>query len=846
MRIDQIAIPFPSANEQCPPKEGMDIECGAGSQFGSLIERLQEHVEAQPQRQCTQSSGEGASNGACESGMVKRSAFSDTALTLSADAAAAILEQTPSSDGSGLPIIASELFAPGFHGAEGTSPLPSSTSAAECTAALDMKTLHIESTVFVETAVLTTTIVAGGSADAAAAPAPACTRPIKSSACLVGRQEKGAELQILSSLDPLMAIAPASPAPSSPPQNLVVQEIATEGNSADSPSTGSMCPEPILKNGAPAVAQQASSAVTPASPDATPGKSSLLPATSVGIPPLLGEEMAENPSMLLPTPAANPGDRVAEGPPSQSNSTQSPQLAGLPASLSVPAQASPVQRPMPALVIEQANISAVFPPVPAQASPVQRPMPALVIEQANISAVFPRLPVPLSRAAGTPNISNGLGSGELPNFGFASEALSGTEKGSLRSADSESVFESAARSMLIEVVKSAPENAEGLPETKADVVSLNFSGKASLLSTSVEAATLVSPGIPASPQGVGQTQSVCDPVAEPADPEVGKTTWATPAKPDSSVVKEALSKLAPQDAPVSVAVPAREKGSESPYPKVPQSSETRPLPLAADQAEEARIIDHPQAITQEEDASPQVQVPSRNKANGSCAANDLPQQVEVPKGLIITGSQPIKDPLRASVGNARASGTGNGEHPPVLSGGLPGSNMVSETKRPDMPRAGIAAPPNTSSEFLQQLADRIQMNLQNGGAALRIRLRPENLGHIEIRAENAISGIIARIVTESGDVKNYLENNLQSLQQTLQNQGLKVERIEIVVQDGFDTRHSAQSDTAGHHGANQHGGRTLTSSDASVSRHGQSAEELVFDASAIRVLGPNSTFHTIA
>ena len=102
-------------------------------------------------------------------------------------------------------------------------------------------------------------------------------------------------------------------------------------------------------------------------------------------------------------------------------------------------------------------------------------------------------------------------------------------------------------------------------------------------------------------------------------------------------------------------------------------------------------------------------------------------------------------------------------------------------------KAEAAAPPRSvnvqDQEFVIELAGRIQAQIRGGREMIRIQLHPEELGRLEIRAENGRNGIIARIVAETSDVKKLLESNIQNLQQTLEARGLKIDRLHIVVED---------------------------------------------------------------
>jgi flagellar hook-length control protein FliK len=157
-----------------------------------------------------------------------------------------------------------------------------------------------------------------------------------------------------------------------------------------------------------------------------------------------------------------------------------------------------------------------------------------------------------------------------------------------------------------------------------------------------------------------------------------------------------------------------------------------------------------------------------------------------------------------------------------------------------------AAPPQ-SRELIFQLADQIKIQLRNGKGEIRIQLKPDSLGRIEIRAETTLTGVTARITTESGNVKNYLENNLQLLQQTLTDQGLRVDRIQINVQDAFDPQFSSGYNAQfGHAGSGRNGRNSNGFSGASGSLNIDPLEEITVDPQTWLALNPNNKFYTVA
>jgi hypothetical protein len=166
---------------------------------------------------------------------------------------------------------------------------------------------------------------------------------------------------------------------------------------------------------------------------------------------------------------------------------------------------------------------------------------------------------------------------------------------------------------------------------------------------------------------------------------------------------------------------------------------------------------------------------------------------------------------------------------------------ITQTSGPGHPSA--AQP----KEFLFQLAEQIQVQVRNGRSEIRIQLKPESLGRLEIRAETTSTGVVARITAESSNVKTYLENNLPFLHQALQNQGLRIDRVHIVVQGGFDFQTSSGFNAQfGHTGSGHNGEGTSESTKISGFPASDQPEEISVDPATWIALNPNISFHTIA
>jgi len=152
--------------------------------------------------------------------------------------------------------------------------------------------------------------------------------------------------------------------------------------------------------------------------------------------------------------------------------------------------------------------------------------------------------------------------------------------------------------------------------------------------------------------------------------------------------------------------------------------------------------------------------------------------------------------------------------------------------------------PSQTTDFLSQLSERIQMQLRDNQNILTIQLKPSSLGRVEIKAETSGSGVLATIVTESASVKDFLEKNLHLLQQNFQDQGLKIDRINVTVQEGFWRQQPSSGHQESRSDSGQQGDSRFPASGGS--QLGQASEELALDAQTILALNPHSTFHAIA
>lgn len=90
-------------------------------------------------------------------------------------------------------------------------------------------------------------------------------------------------------------------------------------------------------------------------------------------------------------------------------------------------------------------------------------------------------------------------------------------------------------------------------------------------------------------------------------------------------------------------------------------------------------------------------------------------------------------------------------------------------------------------DIINQIMDAVKVNISNDIQSMEIQLTPENLGKINLSVVAKDGMITASIVAQNEGVKNALESQLIMLKEQLDNQGIKVQEVEVTVaSQGFN------------------------------------------------------------
>jgi flagellar hook-length control protein FliK len=89
--------------------------------------------------------------------------------------------------------------------------------------------------------------------------------------------------------------------------------------------------------------------------------------------------------------------------------------------------------------------------------------------------------------------------------------------------------------------------------------------------------------------------------------------------------------------------------------------------------------------------------------------------------------------------------------------------------------------PISGREIVDQIVEQVKVRMNQDTTSMEMQLYPEHLGKIQINVVSKDGAMTARIVAETEEAKQAIENGLSSLKESMENQNLKVDAIEVMV-----------------------------------------------------------------
>lgn len=115
----------------------------------------------------------------------------------------------------------------------------------------------------------------------------------------------------------------------------------------------------------------------------------------------------------------------------------------------------------------------------------------------------------------------------------------------------------------------------------------------------------------------------------------------------------------------------------------------------------------------------------------------------------------------------------------------------------------------TSENIVRQVTEQIKFNIKTDVTSMQMQLYPEHLGKVAIQVVSKNGVLTAQIAAENEAARAALESQLNTLRECFDNQGLKVESVEVMVSSrGFDQN----SDTHDRSDNNHKNGRRVRKS----------------------------------
>jgi hypothetical protein len=129
-----------------------------------------------------------------------------------------------------------------------------------------------------------------------------------------------------------------------------------------------------------------------------------------------------------------------------------------------------------------------------------------------------------------------------------------------------------------------------------------------------------------------------------------------------------------------------------------------------------------------------------------------------------------------------------------------------------------AAAPVKAGVF-EQIVQRAAVHVKNEQGEIRIDLKPEFLGHVRLQIVTENQQVTVRIHTELQMVRDMIESNIQQLKSDLQQQGLRVERVEVAVADDPRQQPGRQAQTGSGRKSHAAGGVDRAAAETSAGLH---------------------------
>jgi flagellar hook-length control protein FliK len=86
-----------------------------------------------------------------------------------------------------------------------------------------------------------------------------------------------------------------------------------------------------------------------------------------------------------------------------------------------------------------------------------------------------------------------------------------------------------------------------------------------------------------------------------------------------------------------------------------------------------------------------------------------------------------------------------------------------------------------ADRIIKQITDDIKMYANQNTTSLEIQLEPESLGKVSLTVASKSGSVTAQLMVQNEVAKEAIESQISTLKETMNNQGIKIEAIEVTV-----------------------------------------------------------------
>lgn len=160
-------------------------------------------------------------------------------------------------------------------------------------------------------------------------------------------------------------------------------------------------------------------------------------------------------------------------------------------------------------------------------------------------------------------------------------------------------------------------------------------------------------------------------------------------------------------------------------------------------------------------------------------------------------------------------------------------NLMNSTQNVQTQFSGGTTQVANLREIANQIIEHIKVSVSTDQTSMELQLNPENLGKVNLSVQSKNGVLTAHFVVQNEVSKEAIESQIQTLRDTLHQQGVKVEAIEVTVSTNAFEQNPNQSSESGSEAKDSNNGRKITLEDALNMTDAEQVSESQEDLSGI-------------